>query len=165
MTQDAPGPARRRRRRGSSPAGPPAASPPAATVSAPAPAAPPAELPYSQPPRSEPPRPHAPHPEAPHPAPVRGGSAATTPTRDPDAHHLDEHHAEPGTSRGRRASDPGGTRDPAERGMRDLVGAGHSQVGVDGALRARDVNRPSAADLAEAERTVTIVRRHWKPPS
>ena len=168
MTQDAPGPTRRRRRRGSSPAGPPAASPPSPTVSAPAPATPPGELP-PQPPRSEPPRPHVPHPEAPHTAPVHGGIAATTPARDPDGHHpgshLDEHYAEPGPSRGRRASDPGGTRDPAERGMRDLVGAGHSQVGVDGALRARDVNRPSAEDLAEAERTVTIVRRHWKPPS
>jgi hypothetical protein len=49
--------------------------------------------------------------------------------------------------------------------MRDLVGSGHSQLGVDGALRGRDVNRPTAEDLAEAERTVTIVRRNWKPPT
>lgn len=77
---------------------------------------------------------------------------------------VDAQPADPTRSRDRRASDPGGTRDPAERGMRDIVGAGHSQVGVDGALRARDVNRPSAEDLAEAERTVTVVRRHWKPP-
>jgi hypothetical protein len=48
--------------------------------------------------------------------------------------------------------------------MRDLVGAGHSQLGVSGALRGRDVNRPTAEDLAEAERDVVIVRRHWKPP-
>jgi hypothetical protein len=34
---------------------------------------------------------------------------------------------------------------------------------VSGALRARDVNRPTEADLAEAEREVAIVRRYWKP--
>ena len=51
-----------------------------------------------------------------------------------------------------------------DRGMRDLVGSGRSAVGVDGALRARDVNRPSAEDLAEAERDIVIVRRHWRPP-
>lgn len=54
-------------------------------------------------------------------------------------------------------------RDPAERGLRDLVGAGHSQVGVSGALRGRDVNRPTEADLAEAEEQLVIVRRHWTP--
>jgi len=51
----------------------------------------------------------------------------------------------------------------AERGLRDLVGAGRSQVGVGGALRARDVNRPTAEDLAAAEAEVEIVRRNWKP--
>jgi len=56
-----------------------------------------------------------------------------------------------------------GQRDPGERGLRDIVGAGRSQVGVSGALRARDVNRPSTDDLAEAERDVAIVRRNWKP--
>jgi hypothetical protein len=50
-----------------------------------------------------------------------------------------------------------------ERGLRDLVGAGRSQLGVDGALRGRDVNRPSEEDLAAAERDVVIVRRNWKP--
>jgi hypothetical protein len=54
-------------------------------------------------------------------------------------------------------------RDPLERGLRDLVGAGRSQLGVDGALRGRDVNRPGDDDLAEAERDLVIVRRHWKP--
>jgi hypothetical protein len=54
---------------------------------------------------------------------------------------------------------------PTERGLRDLVGAGHSVLGVSGALRGRDVNRPTDEDLAEAERDVVIVRRHWKPPA
>lgn len=53
----------------------------------------------------------------------------------------------------------------SERGLRDLVGAGRSQIGVDGALRGRDVNRPTEDDLAEAERDVAIVRRNWKPPT
>jgi hypothetical protein len=52
---------------------------------------------------------------------------------------------------------------PAERGLRDLVGAGHSQLGVSGALRARDVNRPTDEDLATAEQELVIVRRNWRP--
>jgi hypothetical protein len=55
-------------------------------------------------------------------------------------------------------------RDSGERGLRDLVGGGQSQLGVSGALRGRDVNRPTEDDLAEAEREVQIVRRHWTPP-
>jgi hypothetical protein len=51
-----------------------------------------------------------------------------------------------------------------DRSLRDLVGGGSSQLGVSGALRARDVNRPSELDLAAAERDTVIVRRHWKPP-
>jgi hypothetical protein len=42
---------------------------------------------------------------------------------------------------------------------RDLAGAGPSRVGVSGAARARDIDRPSAADLAEAEASLVIVRR------
>jgi hypothetical protein len=47
--------------------------------------------------------------------------------------------------------------------LRELVGAGPTQVTVDRALRARDLNRPSDDDLAEAEAEVVLVRRHWKP--
>ena len=54
-------------------------------------------------------------------------------------------------------------RDSAERGLADLVGGGRSQLGVSGALRGRDVNRPTEEDLAEAERDVVIVHRNWKP--
>jgi hypothetical protein len=49
--------------------------------------------------------------------------------------------------------------------MRDLTGASHSALGVEGALRARDVNRPTAADLEAAEAEVQLVRRHWTPPA
>jgi hypothetical protein len=35
---------------------------------------------------------------------------------------------------------------------------------VSGALRGRDLNRPTAEDLAAAEQEVVIVRRNWKPP-
>jgi hypothetical protein len=48
--------------------------------------------------------------------------------------------------------------------LRELVGGGKSQLGVSGALRGRDVNRPTPADLAEAEERVVLVRRHWTPP-
>jgi hypothetical protein len=67
--------------------------------------------------------------------------------------------------------DPGAPRprsrhgDPMERVWRDLTGAGPSRVGVDGALRARDVNRPTPEDLAAADRDVVIVRRNWTPPA
>lgn len=50
-----------------------------------------------------------------------------------------------------------------ERGLRGLVGAGPSQVGVVGAMRARDASRPTAEDLAAAERDTTIIRRHYVP--
>jgi hypothetical protein len=46
-------------------------------------------------------------------------------------------------------------------GLGGLVGAGPSKVGIDGAMRARDVARPSAEDLAEAQRE--LVLRHAAP--
>ena len=52
-----------------------------------------------------------------------------------------------------------------DRALREIVGGGSSQLGVSAALRARDVNRPTDDDLAEAERDTVIVRRHWKPPA
>jgi hypothetical protein len=52
-----------------------------------------------------------------------------------------------------------------ERGWRDLAGSGASQLGVSGALRARDVARPGPDELAEAERSVQLVRRQWQPPT
>jgi hypothetical protein len=55
-------------------------------------------------------------------------------------------------------------RADTERGLRGIVGAGPSQVGVLGAMRARDAAKPTAADLAEAEREVAVVRRHYVPP-
>lgn len=54
-------------------------------------------------------------------------------------------------------------RDNGERAWRELAGSGPSQVGVDGALRARDVNRPTKEELAQAEHDVVIVRRNWRP--
>ncbi|PZS25385.1 MAG: hypothetical protein DLM59_20395 [Pseudonocardiales bacterium] len=60
----------------------------------------------------------------------------------------------------RRSDDAGD-----EHGLRGLVGAGPSQVGVSGALRARDAARPTEADEAAAERAVRVVRRNYVPPS
>ncbi|HEV7207806.1 MAG TPA: hypothetical protein VGN54_03600 [Mycobacteriales bacterium] len=44
------------------------------------------------------------------------------------------------------------SRDPdrPDAGLRALVGAGPSQVGINGALRARDVSRPTPEDEAAA---------------
>jgi hypothetical protein len=47
---------------------------------------------------------------------------------------------------------------PDDRALDRLADRGPSRVGVDGALRARDVSRPRSADLARAERTVTVRR-------
>jgi hypothetical protein len=55
-------------------------------------------------------------------------------------------------------------RADAERGLRGIVGAGPSQVGTLGAMRARDAARPTAEDLAAAERDLVILRRHYVPP-
>jgi hypothetical protein len=54
-------------------------------------------------------------------------------------------------------------RDP-ERNWRDLAGSSPSQVGVDGALRAREVARPTDQDRLEAEREVVVIKRNWQPP-
>jgi hypothetical protein len=60
---------------------------------------------------------------------------------------------------------PSGNSDEREieRGLRGLVGSGSSQVGTGAALRARDGARPTAADLAEAEARLVVVRRNWTP--
>jgi hypothetical protein len=63
----------------------------------------------------------------------------------------------------KRQRSPRQPRDPGEHGLADLVGGGRSQLGVSGALRGRDVNRPTDDDIAEAERDIVIVRRNWKP--
>jgi hypothetical protein len=59
---------------------------------------------------------------------------------------------------------PRSRRTDAERSLRGIVGAGSSQVGVVGAMRARDAAKPTAEDLAAAERDVVIIRRHYVPP-
>lgn len=63
------------------------------------------------------------------------------------------------------ADGPKKRAESGDRALRDIVGGGSSQLGAGAALRARDVNRPTDEDLAEAERDTVIVRRHWKPPA
>jgi len=88
------------------------------------------------------------------------GDNAPTPTPPPVSAEDSPPVAQPAAARrDRRAS----SRDP-ERGWRDLAGNSPSQVGVGGAMRARDVARPTAADLEAAERDLVIVRRQWQPP-
>ena len=63
---------------------------------------------------------------------------------------------------GRPRPAPGDDRE-MERGLRGLVGSGSSQVSVGAALRARDAARPTDDQIAEAEQSLTIVRRNWTP--
>jgi hypothetical protein len=51
-----------------------------------------------------------------------------------------------------------------ERALRSLIGPGRSRVGVVGAMRARDVSRPSPEDCAAAGENIVLVRRHYVPP-
>jgi hypothetical protein len=63
-----------------------------------------------------------------------------------------------------RESDPPARRqrvEPAE-GLAVLTGSGSSVVGVEGAARARDVSRPTAADLAAAA-TLPVRRATPRP--
>ena len=95
--------------------------------------------------------------------------------RPPGNHARDEHATPPGQSghpgrdshpggHGRDSHPGGGHGRDLERGWRELAGSSPSQVGLNGALRARDVARPSPEDLAAAERSVVLVRRGWQPP-
>lgn len=102
-------------------------------------------------------------------APLPGPDAAPGATPHPDdttgdQPPRDERRDATATQRPRR-NRHGHHGDSAERILRDIVGAGRSQLGVNGALRARDVNRPTDEDLLEAEREVVIVRRNWTPPA
>ncbi len=65
--------------------------------------------------------------------------------------------------RRRRRDRPEGPVESEPR-WRDLAGNSPSVVGVGGAMRARDVNRPSEQDIMQAEADVVLVRRQWQPP-
>ena len=65
------------------------------------------------------------------------------------------------TGQGRRRDR--GAGDTHDRGLRDLIGGGPSQLGVSRAARGRDVNRPTDDDIATAEADLVIVRRNWRP--
>lgn len=49
------------------------------------------------------------------------------------------------------------------RSARELIGSGPSQIERAQAMRVRDVNRPTDDELDEAETSVQIVHRNWKP--
>jgi hypothetical protein len=58
-------------------------------------------------------------------------------------------------------------RDPgrADRGLRGLETVRSSQLTPVEAMRAREYGRPTAKDLADAERDVVLVRRNYVPPT
>ena len=65
---------------------------------------------------------------------------------------------------GRRRDPKGRGRAAApQRADHDLAGTVSSQIVPTGAMRARDLNRPTPEDLAQAEAELVIVRRHWDP--
>jgi hypothetical protein len=45
---------------------------------------------------------------------------------------------------------------PDDRALDRLADRGPSRVGVEGAMRARDVSRPTPTDVARAQRTVKV---------
>ncbi|HST48129.1 hypothetical protein [Jatrophihabitans sp.] len=104
---------------------------------------------------------------------AEAGSPASAQDRPngPEAGPAEHRRAEPGTGRRGTGGRNSGQDDhhgnhgrDSERGWRELAGSSPSQVGLSGALRARDVARPTPADLAAAERSVVLVRRGWQPP-
>lgn len=52
----------------------------------------------------------------------------------------------------------------ADRALRGLVTSRGTQVSWSAGVRARDVARPSAQEMADAEAEVVIVRRNYTPP-
>ena len=72
---------------------------------------------------------------------------------------MTEQGSRPQSSRPGRAT-PG---EWSERGLAGLIGSGPTRVGSAVAARIREVSRPTAADLAEAERTLVLRRSTHKP--
>jgi hypothetical protein len=64
---------------------------------------------------------------------------------------------------GNRRGDRTGRAD--EGAAAALTGGGPSQLGVDGSMRARDVSRPRAEDVAAAEKLVQVSYRPRSKPS
>jgi hypothetical protein len=99
------------------------------------------------------------------PPPVDAAPVDAAPVEDAaPAVHAVETPAEVAEGTGPARRKPRTRRTDAERSLRGIVGAGSSQVGVTGAMRARDAARPTAEELAAAERDLVIVRRHYVPP-
>lgn len=99
------------------------------------------------------------------PAQAPATTQSTRPTKAPAKTPAKTQSTAPAKAPGRRGR-PGFTSrdDSSDAGWRDLIGAGPSKVGLSGALRARDVDRPTAEDLAQAQRSVVIVRRDPDDP-
>ena len=53
---------------------------------------------------------------------------------------------------------------PERDAVADVAAAGSSVVGVEGALRARDVSRPDPADFEAADQ-LPVRRTSWRPPA
>jgi hypothetical protein len=96
------------------------------------------------------------------------GDAPAGPSHAPGAHR-DRPERTPGTASGGgespRRSGRTSREEASERSLRSLVTTRSTQVSPTAALRAREVALPSAADLAAAEDSLVVVRRHYVPPT
>jgi hypothetical protein len=86
---------------------------------------------------------------------VEATDVRATDVRATDVRATDVEAVDPEPAAGRRRPEPGD-------GLAALTGSGSSVVGVEGALRARDVSRPTAADLAAAA-TLPVRRATARP--
>lgn len=102
-------------------------------------------------------------PSRPVPEPPPRHTEPTSPAARPDRYDRPERTERPLPRWERNGNGFHGEDTDNERGLRGLVGAGPSQVGVSAAMRARDAARPTADDLAAAEAELNIVRRYWTP--
>ena len=95
------------------------------------------------------------------------GDAPAGPSHTPGPQRDRPDRAGSGASAGEPTRRSGRTsrEEASERSLRSLVTTRSTQVSPTAALRAREVALPSAADLAAAEESLVMVRRHYIPPT
>lgn len=92
----------------------------------------------------------------------RDAEAAATAGATPSPHEREAGSPQPDRS---AAPDRDRRRNGSERALRGLEGGRDTQISTTDAMRAREWAAPSADDLAEADRDVVLVRRHYRPPA
>ncbi len=104
---------------------------------------------------------------------VDRASAGPAPETSPPRHHPGRDHAPPASATSGQAppasppyrDDRRRGESSMERSLRALVSTRTTALSPTVAMRAREVARPSAAELAAAEKDLVIVRRYYVPPA